>query len=130
MLEVIEEIIPYIAPTLGILSTTLLFLIRGMKNTKLRKTLEKTEQIIEEIIPNIVMAEKYKNYNGQEKKAYVMTKLNQYAIDQNIKFDNEKISTKIEELINLTKNVNTTGNERTRIENLIEKIKKEEENGI
>ena len=35
-----------------------------------------------------------------------MTKLNQFAIDNDIKFNKEETSSKIEELVDLTKNVN------------------------
>ena len=68
--------------------------------------LEKAEEVTKNIIPFIVEAEKFINYTGIEKKNYVMTRLNQYAIANDIKFDQEEISNKIEELVELTKQVN------------------------
>ena len=46
------------------------------------------------------------NYSGAEKKEYVMTKINQYALENHIKFNQEEISKRIEELVALTKEVN------------------------
>ena len=48
----------------------------------------------------------FNNYLGNEKKEYVITKLNQFAIENNIDFDKEKLDERIEKLIKLSKNVN------------------------
>lgn len=44
-----------------------------------------------------------------ELEQYVMTKANQYAIENGIKFDAAAVNAKIEELVSLTKKVNTSG---------------------
>lgn len=95
-----------LAPALGLLCTTVVFLQKFVKNKKLKKILEKTEQITKEIIPCITEAETFINFTGEEKKKFVMTRLNQFAIDNQLKFDQEKISNRIEDLIKLTKKVN------------------------
>ena len=95
------------APLLGFISTSIILLKKNVKNNKLKKALEKSEEILNHLIPCVSEAEKFINYSGEEKKEYVMTKLNQYAIDNKITFDKEIISNKIEELIEMSKNVNS-----------------------
>lgn len=104
--ESIQVYLSFLAPCVTLLFTTAVFLQKFVKNKRLKKILEKTEKITREIIPCIAEAEKLVNYSGIEKKEYVMTKLNQYAINNNISFDEEEASRRIEELVELTKEVN------------------------
>ena len=104
--ENIHLYLSILAPTLTLLCTTVVFLQKFVKNKRLKRILEKTEQITREIIPCISEAEKFSNYSGAEKKEYVMTKLNQFALDNHIKFNQEETSKRIEELVALTKEVN------------------------
>lgn len=104
--ESIQIFLSFLAPCVTLLFTTAVFLQKFVKNKRLKKILEKTEEITREIIPCIAEAEKLVNYSGIEKKEYVMTKLNQYAIKNNISFDEEEASRRIEELVALTKEVN------------------------
>ncbi len=104
--ENIHLYLSILAPTLTLLCTTVVFLQKFVKNKKLKRVLEKTEQITREIIPCITEAEKFSNYSGAEKKEYVMTKLNQFALENHIKFNQEEASNRIEELVTLTKAVN------------------------
>jgi hypothetical protein len=69
----------------------------------------------------MTIAESYYNYLGEEKKAYVLTKLNQYALDNGITFDEEKASQKIEELIALSKNVNYQNTTKSEFSTLLGK---------
>lgn len=104
--ENIHLYLSILAPMLTLLCTTVVFLQKFVKNKKLKRVLEKTEQITREIIPCITEAERFVNYSGAEKKEYVMTKINQYALENHIKFNQEEISKRIEELVSLTKEVN------------------------
>lgn len=54
----------------------------------------------------VTKAEEFKHYTGEEKKAYVMTLANQYAIKKGIKFNTTKVSNFIEEVVKLSKEVN------------------------
>lgn len=125
-LEDIQLFLPFLAPALGLLFTTIVFLKKFVKNKKLKKVLEKAEEITKEIIPCIMEAEKFVNYTGEEKKNFVMTKLNQFAIVNNIKFNEEETSNKIEQLVSLTKevNVNNTSNYINNVQ-IQEEIKKD-----
>ena len=104
--ENIHFYLSVLAPILTLLCTTVVFLQKFVKNKKLKKVLEKTEEITKEMIPCIRQAEQFVHYSGAEKKEYVMTKLKQFAIDHEIKFDEEETSKRIEELVTLTKKVN------------------------
>lgn len=105
-LENLRLCLSFLAPVLGLLCTTAVFLKKFVKNKNLKKILEKAEEITKEIIPCIMEAERFVNYSGEEKKTYVMTKLNQFAIANDISFDAETTSSKVEQLVALTKEVN------------------------
>ena len=105
-MENLEIILSAAGTALGLLVTTVTFLAKFIKNAKAKKVAENIVKIGNAMIPYIQEAETFLNYSGEEKKQYVMTKANQFAIDNNIPFDAEAVSDKIEELIGLTKQVN------------------------
>lgn len=107
MLKNIEVILSMLAPALTLLCTTLVFLKGKIKNKRMKNILENASKITSQIIPLIEQAEKFVNYSGEEKKEYVLTKLLGYAINNKLKFDKEEISNKIEELITMSKQVNS-----------------------
>ena len=137
-IEKLQLYISYIAPIVTFLCTAILWLKKVIKNKKIRNILYKTDELAKKIIPYITVAEQFNNYSGEEKKEYVMTKLNQLAIEFNLEFDSISMEEKIEELIYLTKKVNVKneGNELSYInandtkvtsasqENIEEKIKR------
>lgn len=102
----LEFIFSMIGTGLGILITILTFIIKMSKNTKVRKNAEKLLLITNKIASFVKEAEGFNNYTGLEKKNYVLTKMNQFSIDNKIKYDEDYISNKIEELIETTKIVN------------------------
>lgn len=106
-MENLELIVSAAGAALGLLVTTVTFLSKFIKNAKAKKTAENIIKIGNAMIPYIEEAETFLNYSGEEKKQYVMTKANQFAIENNIPFDAEAVSDKIEEFIDLTKQVNT-----------------------
>lgn len=110
-LENLRLILSLLAPALGLLCTTVIVLQKLVKNQKLKRILEKTEEITKQIIPCIIEAEKNLHYTGEKKKKMVMTKLNQYAIEKHLGFDEAAISQKIEQYIDLTKQVNSKKSE-------------------
>ena len=105
-LEYIKLLLPFLAPIVGFIGTSIIFLKKFIKNKKLNNVLEKAEEVSKQIIPIIIEAEKFVNYTGEEKKNYVMTKLNQFAICNGIMFNEKDTSNKVEELVGLTKKVN------------------------
>lgn len=103
----LEIIISLASTALGFVITTLTFLLKFIKNEKAKRIADQTVKLCDAILPYIKKAETFINYSGEEKKEYVMTRANQYAQKNKLKFDEEFISQKIEELIALTKEVNT-----------------------
>lgn len=117
-MENLQVILSLVATALGLLISTLTFLTKFLKNAKAKKLAENIIKIGNAVLPIIEKAETFLNYTGEEKKNYVMTEAAKYAISQGIRFDDELVSDKIEELVELTKAVN---------KRLKDEIKKESE---
>lgn len=107
-MENFELIVSLAGTALGLLITAATFIGKFAKSSKAKKVAEQTIEICNAILPYIERAESFVNYSGEEKKEYVMTKANQYAMEKGIKFDEKYISEKVEELIGFTKEVNAT----------------------
>lgn len=106
-MENLEIILSIAGTAVGLLITTVTFLLKFINNAKAKKILEGVAKIGNAVLPYIKEAETFVNYSGIEKKEYVMTKANQFAIDNGIDFDFDLVSDKIEELVLLTKKVNS-----------------------
>lgn len=113
MLENVNLWLTIISTALGIIITVLGFSIRLIKNEKARKIAEKAKKIADDALKmtnflknGIVEAEKFTHYTGEEKKNYVLTITNQFAIQNNIDFDKEEVGKQIDELVALTRQVN------------------------
>lgn len=105
-MENIELIFSLIGTCIGLIITLATIIGKYVSNKKTKRLAEQTIEICNAILPYIEQAESYIAYSGQEKKEYVMTKANQYAIEKGIAFDESAISEKVEELLELTKTVN------------------------
>ena len=105
-MEYFELILSLVGTCLGLLITSSAFIIKFAKNVKAKESAEQTLEICNAILPYVEQAEKLINFNGEEKKEFVMVKVNQYALKHGIKFDEKEVSDKVEELIALSKNVN------------------------
>lgn len=110
----IQEILTLIGSILPLLIAFLTFLVKFIKNEKAKKVLNCTLKLAETIQPLIVEAEKFTHFSGEEKKQYVLTKANQFAIDHKLKFDQEKVSVMIDELVETTKKVNMRDKDKAR----------------
>lgn len=108
-MENLNIILSISGTALGLLITTITFFSQFIKSVKAKKFTENITKIGNVILPYIEEAETFLNFTGEEKKQYVMTKANQYAIENGIKFDAAAVNAKIEELVSLTKKVNTSG---------------------
>ena len=110
----IQEILTLIGSILPLLIAFLTFLVKFIKNEKAKKVLNCKLKLAETIQPLIVEAEKFTHFSGEEKKQYVLTKANQFAIDHKLKFDQEKVSVMIDELVETTKKVNMRDKDKAR----------------
>lgn len=102
----LEIILSVLGTFLGFFISILTLIFKLSKNKRIRKSTEELLILSEQLYNFIQDAEKFKNYTGVEKKNYVLTKMNQYSLENHLQFDEEYISNKLEELIGLTKNVN------------------------
>ena len=101
-----------------LLITTISFLIKSVKSSKAQKT-SKAEIHINNILLKLMEeAEKYVNYSGEEKKAYVITRVKEEFLRNKVKLDTNKVNDKIESLIQLSKNVNG----RNKIDKTLKKL--------
>ena len=105
-MENIELIFSLIGTCIGLIITLATIIGKYVSSKKAKRLAEQTIEICNAILPYIEQAESYIAYSGQEKKEYVMTKANRYAIEKGIAFDESAISEKFEELLELTKTVN------------------------
>ncbi len=112
-MEKLEIILSLAGTAIGFLATAVTFILKFIKNEKARKAAEQTIQIGNAVLPYIKQAETFAHYSGAEKKEFVMTKANQFAIARKIAFHPEAVGEKIEELVKLTKEVNRREKDQT-----------------
>jgi hypothetical protein len=105
-MQQLEIIISLAGTAIGFLVTTAAFIMKFFKSAKAKRIAEQTIKIGNAVLPFIKQAETYINYTGQEKKEFVMTKANQYAIEQGFRFNAGIVDARVEELVKLTKEVN------------------------
>lgn len=105
-MENLEIILSLAGTALSLLAACATFLIKLIRSVKARVK-EKGERVLLDSVASLVeLAETLVYYSGAEKKEYVLTKVKEYAIENKIEFDAEKVSDKIEELVKLSKQVN------------------------
>lgn len=107
MIENLEIYLSVAITVISLFLSALTFLIKLIKNIRVRIKTENKLRISESIIPLIEEAEAFINYTGIEKKEFVTTRIIQFALSNKIKLDQEEVSEIIEKLVSLTKNVNT-----------------------
>lgn len=105
-MENIKEIITIASACLGLLATITGFMIPLVKNVKAKNKLTALNKLTTTLQSLIVDAEAFTNFTGAEKKEYVMTKANRYAMENKIPYDEQAVSDKVEEIVALSKEVN------------------------
>ncbi len=105
-MENLEQLITIASAGIGLLATITGFLIPLVKNVKAKNKLLALNQLSTLLKSLIVEAEQFVNFTGEEKKEYVMTKANRYALENKIPFDESIIDGEIEKIVKLSKNVN------------------------
>ncbi len=105
-METLEKIFAIVSAALGALGTIVGLLISLVKNKKAKRNLAITQLLTNALQDFVVEAEQFTNFNGEEKKEYVMTKANRYALQNKWNFDEEAVSEIVEDMISLSKSVN------------------------
>ena len=106
-MENLEVFLSLIGTSLSLLVACIVFLIKLIQSIHSKKKRQNCDLLLETVAPIVEIAEGYTNYSGEEKKEFVMTKVNQFAIENGIAFNTKLVSEKIEELISLSKKVNS-----------------------
>ena len=76
------------------------------KNKKAKTIAESMLSVVNACSKAVEITEQYVNFTGEEKKAYAMTLVKEYCIDNGIKINVDEISNNIENIITLSKIVN------------------------
>ena len=105
-MEKIEVIVSLAGTAMGLLITAITFIVKFLRSARARRLWEQLTEIGEAVIPYIEQAETFPHYSGAEKKEFVITKANQFAIEKGYAFSAKLVGEKIEELVKLTKKVN------------------------
>ena len=104
-MENLQIILSIAATAVGLLITTVTFLLKFINNTKAKNAAEGVIKIGNALLPYIEQAEQLAA-SGAAKKDFVMSLAAQFAQSHGIVFDAVAVSDKIEELLQLTKKVN------------------------
>ncbi|MCL2848262.1 MAG: hypothetical protein FWE13_05940 [Firmicutes bacterium] len=107
IMEHIIAIISIACTLLGLLITAVTFIGKFVKSVKDKKRALEAIKLCDAVVAFIKEAEGFTHYSGNEKKEFVMTKANRFALGQKIAFDQELVSNKVEELLCLSKEVNS-----------------------
>ena len=70
---------------------------------------EQLNQVQKEIMSYIPLAEQFINFTGKDKREWVLTKVNQFCLNNGIIYDDSKSEELLENAIELTKRVNKRG---------------------
>jgi hypothetical protein len=110
-MENLEIIISLAGTAISLFIASVTFIVKLIQGYIAKKKLKNNYVLLDAIAPLMEIAEEFTNYSGEEKKEYVMTKANQFAIENGIEFDQKAVSEKIEEMIKLSKTVNSDNTE-------------------
>ena len=105
-MENIQLILSLAGTTLSLLVACVTFVIKLAGSIRRRVREEGAAVLMNAVAPIVEIAEGFRNYSGAEKKEYVLTKVNQFAIENSIEFDAQSVSDKIEQLVELSRQVN------------------------
>lgn len=111
-MELFKLIITFVSTILGLLVTLVTYILKFVNNKKTKEKALNFISISNKLIELITEVEKFSSLSGDEKKSYVLSKIEEYAKDNNLNYDIDEVSNKIEEFVTLTRNVNTIINEK------------------
>ena len=105
-MENFEVVLSLAGTALSLLITSIIFVVRLVKAVREKRNMQSSSFLYETVAPLMEIAENFSNYSGEEKKQFVLTKVNQFAIENGLKFDAETTAAQVEKLIELTKKIN------------------------
>lgn len=102
----VEEIIRIVSLSVSLGISLIGFIITLVKSIKNAIQTKNWAALKTELQGFITKAEGFAHYTGEEKKEIVLAWASQFCVNRGMKFDAEKVSNEIEELVKLTKKVN------------------------
>ncbi|MBD5583539.1 MAG: hypothetical protein HDQ88_00420 [Clostridia bacterium] len=105
-MEDAEIVLSLAGTAISLLITSIIFIARLFKAVKDKKRMQNCSFLDDAVAPLMEIAESFSNYSGEEKKQFVLTKVNQFAIENGLKFNAEATAEEVEKLINLSKKIN------------------------
>lgn len=108
-MDKVEALITIISTILGFVASFTGVLVACVKNIKARKYLEATSKLATALQEFVIEAESLDNFSGEEKKSYVLTKANRYAIENKLPYNEQDVGQVVENLIKVSKEVNKRG---------------------
>lgn len=106
MLERLKDVLAILVTALPLVIATATFIAKNSKSKKLARLANDVNLVAKEAQKYVVAAEQFVNYAGKDKKEWVKTKVNQFAIENKIKYDEKLVDDLIEEIVAITKKVN------------------------
>ena len=104
--DIIIDALRIAAAALPFIITATAYIAANAKNKKKKEHAENWNKIAKAAQVYVTDAEQFVNFAGSEKKEWVLTKINQYAIEKKIQFDARQASALIEDIVQLSKKVN------------------------
>ena len=105
-MENFEVVLSLAGTALSLLITSIIFVVRLVKAVREKRNMQSSSFLYETVAPLMEIAENFSNYSGEEKKQFVLTQVNQFAIENGLKFDAETTAAQVEKLIELSKKIN------------------------
>ena len=105
-MENFEVVLSLAGTALSLLITSIILVVRLVKAVREKRNMQSSSFLYETVAPLMEIAENFSNYSGEEKKQFVLTKVNQFAIENGLKFDAETTAAQVEKLIELSKKIN------------------------
>ena len=105
-MENFEVVLSLAGTALSLQITSIIFVVRLVKAVREKRNMQSSSFLYETVAPLMEIAENFSNYSGEEKKQFVLTKVNQFAIENGLKFDAETTAAQVEKLIELSKKIN------------------------
>ena len=105
-METLQLVLTISALAVALLTTIITAVAKNCKNTKLARAATNLLKVMGAVEGFVVEAEKLTQFTGPFKKEWVLTKVNEFCLKNNIAFEQEKVDKLLEDAIKFSKNVN------------------------
>ena len=106
MLEILNKLYEDLILIIPSIITILIMIYKLIKNKRLKEVFQTLLTLKDITKVNMYIAEEFTHYSGEDKKEWVKTKVNQYCIDNKIRYVDAEVDRIVEELIELSNTVN------------------------